>query len=93
VPLADENKPRQRSDDEKQQIADEKQKLREEEKEFLEQVIADRDADKEAREKFKKEAILAVANDRTTNKEKLGENIEARNKYRDKIILRNEKTR
>lgn len=34
-----------------------------------------------------------MASDRTTYKESLSENIESRNKYRDKIILRNEKMR
>jgi len=56
-------------------------------------VLAEREADKEAREKFKKEAVVQVASERTTYKEGLAENIEARNKYRDKIILRNEKMR
>lgn len=55
--------------------------------------MADRDADKEQREKFKKEAVVQVAQDRTNYKESLAETIDARNKYRDKIILRNEKMR
>lgn len=84
---------RKRGEEEKQEILDSKAAKREDEKLFQDQVLADREAEKEAREKFKKEAIVAVASDRTSYKDKLGENIEARNKYREKIILRNEKMR
>jgi len=37
--------------------------------------------------------MLGVAADRSSYKEKLTESIEARNKYRDKIITRNDKMR
>jgi len=37
--------------------------------------------------------MLGVAADRSSYKEKLNESIEARNKYREKIITRNEKMR
>jgi hypothetical protein len=56
-------------------------------------VLADREQDREQREKFKKEAMVSVASDRTTYKESLTESIDARNKYREKIITRNEKMR
>ena len=84
---------RKRSEEEKAQIADNKAAQRENENQFSAQILADRDADKELREKVKKEAIVQVAADRTSYKEALGETIDARNKYRDKIIMRNEKMR
>lgn len=74
-------------------MADEKAKQKEVEKQFYEQVVNERDHDKESREKFKKESMLSVASDRSTYKEKLTETIDARNKYREKIITRNEKMR
>ena len=70
-----------------------KQLQKEVEKQFYEQVLNEREHDKEIREKFKKESMVSVACDRTTYKEKLTESIESRNKYRDKIITRNEKMR
>jgi len=56
-------------------------------------VLAEREADKETRETFKKQAMVQVASDRTAYKEGLSETIDARNKYREKIITRNEKMR
>lgn len=74
-------------------MAEDKQKLKEEEKQFYEEVVAEREQEKEARDRFKKDAMSSVTSERTSYKEKLNEQIEARNKYRDKIILRNEKMR
>jgi len=74
-------------------MAEEKLKEKEEEKQFYEEVLADREQDKEARERFKKDAQVCIATERSSYKDKLNEQIEARNKYRDKIILRNEKMR
>lgn len=74
-------------------MAEEKQKLKEEEKQFYEEVVSEREQEKEARDRFKKDAMSSVASERSSYKEKLNEQIEARNKYRDKIILRNEKMR
>ena len=85
--------PRKRTEEEKQQIADDKLKLKEEEKAAFEKVVQDREREKEERETFKKEAFLQVASDRTSYKDELGKSIEQRNKYRERIILRNEKLR
>lgn len=85
--------PRKRTEEEKQQIADDKLKLKEEEKAAFEKVVQDREREKEEREAFKKEAFLQVASDRTSYKDELGKSIEQRNKYRERIILRNEKLR
>lgn len=87
------SKQRKRGEEEKEQLKEDKNAQREVEKQFYEQVLSNRDEVKEQREKFKKEAQVQVASDRTSYKEKLGETIDARNKYRDKIILRNEKMR
>ncbi len=65
----------------------------EQERIFYEQMVQDRELDKETRERFKKESMQSVAADRNSYKEKLAESIEARNKYRDKIITRNDKMR
>lgn len=56
-------------------------------------MLSEREHDKESREKFKKESMVSVMSDRTAYKEKLSESIDQRNKYRDRIIARNEKMR
>lgn len=56
-------------------------------------MLGEREQEKEIRDHFRKDAAARVAAERTNYKEKLNEQIEARNKYRDKIILRNEKMR
>ena len=56
-------------------------------------MLGEREQEKEIRDRFRKDAAARVAAERTNYKEKLNEQIEARNKYRDKIILRNEKMR
>ncbi len=56
-------------------------------------MVTLREQEKEARLKFKQDSVQRVVGHRTVYKEKLNEQIEARNKYRDKIIMRNDKMR
>jgi hypothetical protein len=54
-------------------MAEDKQKLKEEEKQFYEEVVAEREQEKEARDRFKKDAMSSVTSERTSYKEKLNE--------------------
>ena len=56
-------------------------------------MVTLREQEKEARLKFKQDSVQRVVGHRTVYKEKLNEQIDARNKYRDKIIMRNDKMR
>lgn len=74
-------------------MGEEKLKQKEVEQQFYQEMLGEREQEKEIRDHFRKDAAARVAAERTNYKEKLNEQIEARNKYRDKIILRNEKMR
>lgn len=72
-------------------MAADKKLKRENEKAFHDGIIAEREAEKERRESFKKEVVQQIVGERTQFKNELTQTIEARNKYREKVIKRNEK--
>ena len=74
-------------------IGEQKLKQKESDQSFYQVMVTLREQEKEARLKFKQDSVQRVVNHRTVYKEKLNEQVEARNKYRDKIIMRSDKMR
>jgi len=59
------NEIKKRSDSEKQRMAADKKLKRETEKAFHDGIIAEREAEKERRESFKKEVVQQIVGERT----------------------------